>query len=335
MPENWWDKDPVAPSGGDNWWKQDPAGGGSGPPPPALADRKSTMSQGGQPRGWYTPVWEAVGNWYFGSPERRELQTNELGDDPKKVTGVGMTPTPSQMVHGTALMGSMVGGPAIASLKGSAILAEGAEAAAAAPEATGAIAKAAQWAAPRLRNAAVGALPGLSEGDTRTAKIGAAMGLLLPGGRASQEAVSEVSRLLKGGKMEEARVLIEAIRAAASKEAGAAPAAIASLEKAAAAEAAPVVEKAAAPVVSKAIDLGKEAVERHRRLVEFAKGIAAKNPKVGEKIHILVDEAGNPVRTLTRDEASAAGRKTSKLYQQGFRTTFIKNLWGSAAQMFD
>lgn len=311
MSDNWWADDPVAsPSGRDNWWEKDPAGGGTGPAPPALAGRQSTMSQG-RPQSLPSRAWSAVHDWYFGGPDRVDEKT-------AKETGIGLTPTPSQMVNAGVTMASMVAAPAAASLRGSAILAEGAEAAAAAPEVTGTLAKAAQWVGryPRLRNAALGALPGLTEGDTRAAKYGAGLGLILPGGRASQEAVSDVGKLLRSGKVEEARVLIEAIRAAASKEAGAAPSAIASLEKAAA----PVVAEAA-PVVTKAVDLGKAAVEKHRQLVAFAKEIAATKPKVGQKIWMLLDDAGRPIKHLTPDEAGAAKRK-------GLPTSFIKNLWG-------
>jgi len=53
----------------------------------------------------------------------------------------------------------------------------------------------------------------------------------------------------------------------------------------------------------------------------FAKEVAQKNPKVGEKIWIELDKGGAPVRYLTPDQAGAAKRA-------GKATTWIKNLWG-------
>lgn len=52
----------------------------------------------------------------------------------------------------------------------------------------------------------------------------------------------------------------------------------------------------------------------------LAREIAARNPKVGEKIWILLDEAGRPVRALTPDQAGAAKRA-------GQATTWVRNLW--------
>lgn len=283
MPDNWWESSRKVESDGGDWWKDSPAGGGTGGGPlPALADRKSVLSAA-EPQSAWSKSWDAVNDWFFGSPERRELQAAE--SDPKTATGIGMTPSPAQMAKSGAVMASMVGPAAVASLRHSPILAE--EAAAVAPQATSAVGR---WMGshPRLRNAAVGALPGLAEGDLRSAKYGAAFGALFgPAGKAVAES---------------------------------APAARAAVEK--------VVSKAAAPVAAKAADLGRAAAERHAAVVAFAKQVAATNPKIGQKIHILLDEAGKPLKWLTSDEAGAAKRA-------GLPTTFIKNLWGSASKMFE
>lgn len=55
-------------------------------------------------------------------------------------------------------------------------------------------------------------------------------------------------------------------------------------------------------------------------VVRFASEVAIKNPKVGAKIHLLLDDAGRPVRSLTPEEAAAAR-------QAGKPTTFVRNLW--------
>jgi hypothetical protein len=64
------------------------------------------------------------------------------------------------------------------------------------------------------------------------------------------------------------------------------------------------------------------AIEQNKALMTFAKEIAARNPKVGEKIWMLLDESGNPVKVLTPDQAGAAARK-------GLKTTWVKNLWAN------
>jgi len=83
----------------------------------------------------------------------------------------------------------------------------------------------------------------------------------------------------------------------------------------AAEEAAPAVAKVAAPG---AAEVAKAAPAK--TVVQFAKEIAKSDPKVGEKIWILLDDAGMPLKRLTSDEAGAAARK-------GLQTTWVKNLW--------
>lgn len=92
-----------------------------------------------------------------------------------------------------------------------------------------------------------------------------------------------------------------------------------------AAEAAPTAAKVAdvAPAIAKAapaVSGAAAAATRHNALIQFAKDAAAKNPKVGEKIWVALDDAGNPVRILTPDQAGAAKRA-------GQATTWVKNLW--------
>jgi hypothetical protein len=65
---------------------------------------------------------------------------------------------------------------------------------------------------------------------------------------------------------------------------------------------------------------GAQVAGRHNALMSFGKQIATQNPKVGEKIWLLLDDAGNPVKGLTPGEAGVAARK-------GLKTTWVKNLW--------
>lgn len=58
-------------------------------------------------------------------------------------------------------------------------------------------------------------------------------------------------------------------------------------------------------------------------MMRFGREAAAQNPKIGEKIWVLLDDAGMPIKTLTPGEAAAAARL-------GKPTTWIKNLWRAA-----
>lgn len=91
---------------------------------------------------------------------------------------------------------------------------------------------------------------------------------------------------------------------------------LSSLLRPAASSAAPAVAETA-PVVAEA---AKAAATPAKTVVQFAKEIAKDNPKVGEKIWILLDDAGQPLKRLTPDQAAAAARK-------GLPTTWVKNLW--------
>lgn len=86
-------------------------------------------------------------------------------------------------------------------------------------------------------------------------------------------------------------------------------AAIRAARESVAAKAAPSVGKASEQEIGQAfMRVGKEA--------------ASKNPSIGEKIWVLLDDAGMPVKTLTPNEAAAAARA-------GKETTWIKNLWSN------
>lgn len=78
----------------------------------------------------------------------------------------------------------------------------------------------------------------------------------------------------------------------------------------------PAARAAAAPTV----DPGRAAASSHKALMTFAKQVAKDDPKVGEKIWILLDKAGAPIKRLTPDQAGAANRA-------GQPTTWVKNLW--------
>lgn len=274
---------------------------------PSFPGKDASFSQGQPESAWHS-AWESVRNAVFGHPDQAEAEA----------AGIYTQPPPSKLYAGAAE---------------AALMAYGAPAAGAAlSKLPGAVGRVGAWMAthPRTVTAAAGAVPGALRGNPKEAGAGAVAGLALGGpGKNAIDAIRRAKDLMAAGKSAEAQALIEAVRRMAPE---AAPAAVA-IEKAAASEAAPVASKVAskvipeAPVVSKAADLGKEAVARHRKLVEFAKEAAQRNPKMGQKIWMELDAAGDPVRLLTPDQAGAAARK-------GLKTTWIKNLWGSTAGAF-
>lgn len=239
------------------------------------------------------------------------------------------------------------------------------------------IRQAAGWAErhPRTINAAIGAAEGFRQGGPSGALYGAAVGAIFGGGRGggaeappkgraampatADDAAREAKRLFDAGKHEEARELMEAVRAGAFG-APAAPPAKASPGRPEPqkpklkrpdfvkdAERAPEDPNAYSkgfpagqrpdpgpreqltptsegprpikPKAPPAADRGKEAAARHQRRVLFAKEIARTNPKMGAKIWMELDEAGEPVRMITSGQAG-------KLPES--RKTFIKNVWG-------
>ena len=90
-------------------------------------------------------------------------------------------------------------------------------------------------------------------------------------------------------------------------------------------EAAPAASKiaaaeASAAQMSRMTAEGAAKATRQTAVTQFAKQVAQSNPKIGEKIWILLDKAGNPVKALTPYQAGAALRA-------GEETTWVKNLW--------
>lgn len=63
-----------------------------------------------------------------------------------------------------------------------------------------------------------------------------------------------------------------------------------------------------------------ERAGQHNELMAFGREVAKRNPKLGEKIWLLLDDAGKPVQYLTDAQAGAAKRA-------GKATTWVKNLW--------
>lgn len=128
---------------------------------------------------------------------------------------------------------------------------------------------------------------------------------------------------IAGPAAEEAAAATEAARA--TKQAGN----LANILRPTAGAAAPAVQEAV-PVAAKAVEAAAAAAPTvtaaakgaapAKTVVQFAKEIAKENPKVGEKIWILLDDAGMPLKRLTPDQAAAAARK-------GLQTTWVKNLW--------
>jgi hypothetical protein len=78
--------------------------------------------------------------------------------------------------------------------------------------------------------------------------------------------------------------------------------------------------EASAAQMSRMTAEGAAKATRQTAVTQFAKQIAQSNPKIGEKIWILLDKAGNPVKALTPYQAGAALRA-------GEETTWVKNLW--------
>lgn len=88
-----------------------------------------------------------------------------------------------------------------------------------------------------------------------------------------------------------------------------------------AAEAAPVAKTVSAlPEAARKV-MGSAGASDKAALMQFGKEAAARDPKIGEKIWVLLDKAGNPVKVLTPDQAGAAKRA-------GEATTWVRNIWG-------
>lgn len=68
---------------------------------------------------------------------------------------------------------------------------------------------------------------------------------------------------------------------------------------------------------------GAARAAQHARVMTFAKEGAKGNPKIGARVWMELDEAGNPVRALTPYQAAAANRA-------GKATTWVRNLWNAA-----
>jgi hypothetical protein len=183
---------------------------------------------------------------------------------------------------------------------------------------------------PIIQGAAVGAGgAAIAGGDIRQGAIAGALAGAAGGGAAAAKTVASEAA-------PDAAALLKVARSAAatSAERNAARVALQRMgwvapEAAATETAAPIAAKAVetsaertAPTAAKAVSRGAEVAARHKALMSFAKEIAARNPKVGEKIWIQLDEAGNPMKMLTPDQAGAAARK-------GLKTTWIKNLWAN------
>ena len=198
--------------------------------------------------------------------------------------GLATQPTPADMADAALTGATFMGGPALA-LRG---------AGAVASRIPGAAGKAMGWAAshPKATLAAVNAAPDLAQGDLEGAAVMAGIGAL------EGTALGSVANAVRGGA---GKGVAGAVREGA---------------KQAVAAAAPK----AAPKVAAIADRGKAAASAHKDLMAFAKNVAKEDPKVGEKIWMLLDDAGRPVKRLTPDQAAAAKRG-------GRQTTWVRNLW--------
>lgn len=249
----------------------------------------------GEPEGALSRGYGAVKEAIFGHPDRAEARE----------AGIGLQPTPAEMAGTAVGLGAtgLVGGGLV---RGAAAL----------PGMIGRVAgPAAKVATSPGGSAALAGLGTLSGGgsvpDAITNAAMMAVGArALPAGARVARAVAKKA----GGapKVQGPRARPQAVPSAPKQAPKSAP-------RAEAKPAATAPEKAAevAPTV---LSPGQAASARHRAQVDFAKEIAAKDPKVGEKIWMLLDESGRPVKMLTPDQAGAAARK-------GQPTTWIRNLW--------
>lgn len=318
---------------------------------PEIAAEEHPEAQIGPDPNPMSDAWEAFREQLFGHRDRDEAAAAGVGLHPTAAQmlqmGLMVPEGPGAFLAGA---GARVAGPAMARLAGAAP--------GTASRVAGGASSVARLAAehPRatevLTKAAIGGLSG-SLYDERTALLGAALGALF-GGRfpARQVAAAEAAAPRAATVAAEAAAApavaapraaaaaapaaaapavptvetLEAAIAAAQKKTAVADAAAGIVPRAASAApaAAPKAAAAAAPKAAAkatpAASAGREVAAQHNTLMSFAKDIAKKNPKVGEKIWILLDDAGKPIRQLTPDQAGAAARA-------GKNTTWMKNLW--------
>jgi hypothetical protein len=324
--EKWWEADPVDQGGGDDWWKADAAANDTGPAPPALAGRRSELRQGRAPsileRGW-----EAARQAIFGSEDREEA----------KAAGVGLQPTPADMAEAGMAAGAFFGGPAAVApaLRGAA----------------GVVGRVGSWAAahPKTAGAIADGAPELLRGDVSGAVMEAGRGVvggavLEQGGKILKrargavgaaaaapdlpsdpaEALRQARALAAAGRNEEARALVDAARRSPPAIPPRVP------PSAAPARAATPPPTAAAPAAAP-VDRGRAVATSHNEMMAFAKKIASDDPKVGERIHLLLDSNGKPIRRLTRDEAGSVTKRANRAKKEGRKpeetTVWVKNLW--------
>lgn len=219
--------------------------------------------------------------WYEGAWESaRNAIFGHPDREEAKAAGIGLQPTPAEMGEAALAGGSFFGGPMAGAAVGARVLGG-------MRGVPGVVGKAAGWAAahPKTTLAAVNAAPSVAKGDVEGAAMMAGVGALEG---TALGALVQGKDGVKGAVVEK---LLESAKPAA---------------------------KAAAKVPRP--DPGKAAASAHAGLMAFAKEVAKKNPKVGEKIWMLLDDAGKPLRMLTPDEAGAAARR-------GQTTTWVKNLW--------
>lgn len=264
-------------------WASDPIVGG-----PQLSP--------GQPQSDVERAWETVRQAIFGSPERAELRD----------TGIGLQPTPADMVK-TGLAGASFAGGTAAGAAGLARVpgAVGAVGRAVRPMVTLPIAGGVGTAAYKLATGS-----GLPEAVIEGATTGLAMkGASLAGAASKLPGVAgKVGRL--------ASAVTKPTTAPKATPKAATPARNTPIRKA---TTAPKAEPKVETPVPK-VDRGKAAAAQHKANVDFAREVAKREPKVGEKIHILLDDAGNPVKYLTPDQAGAATRA-------GKPVTWVRNMF--------
>jgi hypothetical protein len=183
---------------------------------------------------------------------------------------------------------------------------------------------------PPVAGAAVGGGAGYLEGGPKGAAYGAAAGAGLPigakhivgkmAGNVIRQAVAEEAAAAASVAGRTAGAEAPAVTQAARNAALFAASQETAATQAAARAAAHAAAQAAEMEAPAAASIGAQRAAQHQAQVAFAKDAVGAGRVKGEKVWMLLDEQGLPVRVLTPDQAGAAARS-------GQTTTWIRNLW--------
>lgn len=297
------------PNDGDapEYLSDDPSAGGAGKGP--LGGLEASIGSGhGKPDDLWTQASRAIrgalgGDAVFGHPDRAEA----------KAAGIGLQPTPYDMVDSLVTAGGVMSGAAAGAeaINGGLRLVQAGRGAI---RAIPAIARASPNLAAQIGTSGGGYL-GYKVGGAKGAAVGAALGGLAAGRMARPEVPLETALMdaaTKGGATKAANLAKKVEAAAAVAQARKAES-VAKAAQSVASEASTA--KAAMPALQGA-EKSKAAFDANKAARDFAK---ANSKKQGEKVWMLLED-GKPSKILTPDQAGAAARK-------GLETTWVKNTW--------